>query len=288
MAVVGTRWDDDDLYQMIIDDEAEDFNFITRAAESTETDELFFPSRLTRKFLAKMRLKGAYRYSCQYMNNPVDQENADFKKSMFKYVSVDEFDGVPHNLYGLVDPSYKGAAGQGDYAAFILGAMGPRKELYLRYAFKDKMVYSEIFDKMALLDDMFVPRLWLVEAIGTKSLEHDFQRMNDARVLEGKRRLNIRYVRHQPAAKEERIRALTPWYERGDVYHVQGGGMIDAVESELQRFPKAKNDDLSDDWANILQVAQPPRAVEMDNSRVQKNRKYLKMLNKPRSPITGY
>lgn len=288
IAIVGTRWDDDDLYQLIIDDEAEEYNFITRSAENPDTGDLFYASRLTHEFLEKMRRKGSYRYSCQYMNNPVDQENADFKKSMFKYISIEEFKNIHTNDYGLVDPSYKGKHDSSDYAAFIIGSMGSRKEIYCRYAYKEKMVYSQIFDKMAQLDELFQPRLWFVEAIGTKSLEHDFDRMNDERAAKGKRRLNIRYVRHQPASKEDRIRALTPFYERGDAYHVRGGGMIDALESELQRFPKAKNDDLSDDWANILQIATPPRAQIEDEKEVQNRSRYIRMLNKPRSPVTGY
>lgn len=289
LAVVGTRWDDDDLYQMIIDTKQSTFNFITRSAES-DGGELFFPSRLTHAVLEEFRdALGGYLYSCQYLNNPVDQDNATFVASQFKGISIDEFNKIPHITIGFVDPSYQGKHQKSDYAAFVLGAMGPRREIYARYAFKDKMKYSQIFDKMAELDDMFYPeiRLWWVEAIGTKSLEDDFERMNEERVLAGKRRLNIRFNRSQPNSKVERIADLSPWYERGDAYHVQGGGMIDALESELKRFPKAKNDDLSDCWSGIIKKGFPPRKVESDEQ-VQKRKKYTKMLNKPRSPVTGY
>lgn len=287
LAIVGTRWDDDDLYQMIIDELADDFNFITRSAEA-EDGELFFPSRLTRIVLDNFRkVQGGYLYSCQYLNNPVDQENATFVASQFKSVSLDEFKVINTNLFGFVDPSYEGKQKTSDFAAFILGAMDPLRKIYCRYAFKDKMKYSGIFNKMAELDDQFHPRIWFVEAIGTKSLEDDFERMNDARVAEGKRRLNIRFIRSHPNSKIERIADLSPWYERGDAYHVQGGGMIDALEGELKRFPKAKNDDLSDCWSGIIKNGYPPRALQNDEQ-VQKRKKYTKMLNKPRSPITGY
>lgn len=287
LAVVGTRWDDDDLYQMIIDTKQSTFNFITRSAESIG-GELFFPSRLTHKVLEEFRdALGGYLYSCQYMNNPVDQENATFVASQFKSITIDEFKAINTNLFGLVDPSYKGKHNKSDYAAFILGAMDAKKKIYCRFAFKDKMKYSEIFNKMAALDDQFSPRMWFVEAIGTKSLEDDFDRMNDERVAAGKRRLNIRFIRSQPNSKEERIADLSPWYERGDAYHVQGGGMIDALEGELKRYPKAKNDDLSDCWSGIIKRAFPPRHAVTDDQ-VQKRKKYTKMLNKPRSPRMGY
>lgn len=286
LCIIGTRWDDDDLYQMIIDEMFEDFNFITRAAEAHD-GELFYPTRLTKKVLDNFRkVQGPYLFSCQYLNNPVDMENATFKKSQFKYVTIEEFKKIRTNLYGLVDPSYKGKSS--DFAAFVLGAIGTRREIYARHAFKQKMIYSEIIDKMFELDAMFEPRLWIVEVIGTKSLEHDIERAQDAAVLAGKRRLNIRYVRGQPLHKEDRIAALSPYYERGDAYHVTGGGMIDALESELQRFPKAKNDDLSDCWSGILNAGTAPRALPDDEKEVQRRKSYITMLNKPRSPVTGY
>ena len=288
LAIVGTRWDDDDLYQMIIDEQQDDFNFITRSAES-QTGALFYPSRLSRKVLDAFRkIQGAYLYSCQYLNNPVDMESAEFKMSQFKYITIDEFNKIPVNSYGLVDPSYKGDHGSSDFAAFVIGAMGVRKEIYCRYAFKDKLKYSEIFNKMAELDDMFAGlRLWQVEAIGTKSLEHDFDRMNDERAMAGKRRLAIRYNRSQQQHKSDRIRGLIPHYERGDAYHVTGGGMVDALESELKRFPKSKYDDLSDAWSGILRVGSPPRNILSDED-VQKHKQRSKMLSKPRSPMMGY
>ena len=288
MAIVGTRWDDDDLYQMIIDDYQEMFNFITRSAESEDGD-LFYPSRLNRGVLDSFRkIQGPYLYSCQYLNNPVDSETAEFKQSNFKYITRDEAKNVQMNLYGLVDPSYKGKHGSSDYAAFGIGGMGTRKEIYARFVHQDKLKYSQIFNKMAELQDQWPElRFWWVEAIGTKSLEDDFDRMNDERVAQGKRRLDIRYNRSQGMSKEDRIRALIPHYERGDAYHVLGGGMIDTLEGQLRRFPKSKNDDMMDMWSGILRVGSPPRA-KLSEEDYQKRKRRSKMLNKPRSPMTGY
>lgn len=288
MAIIGTRWDDDDLYQMIIDDYQDMFNFITRSAESAD-GALFYPSRLNRPVLDSFRkIQGPYLYSCQYLNNPVDSESAEFKQSYFKTITRDQYELTPVNLYGLVDPSYKGKHGSSDYAAFGVGAMGPRKEIYMRHCFQDKLKYSQIFDQMAKFQDMFPAiRFWWVEAIGTKSLEDDFDRMNDERMSKGLRKLDIRYNRSQTLSKEERIRALIPHYERGDAYHVQGGGMIDTLEGQLKRFPKAKFDDMMDMWSGILRVGTPARA-RISEEDIQKHKRRSKIINKPRSPMTGY
>lgn len=284
--VVGTRWDDDDAYQEIIDLQSEDFNFITRKAE-TDEGTLFYPKRLGRKVLDTFRkIQGSYIYSCQYLNNPVDDSTATFKREQFKYITVEELVNIPINWYGLVDPSYKGK--KSDYAAIMIAGMGVRREIYARYLSRQKMTYSEIIDKMFELDDSFQPKLWMLEIIGTKSLEHDLQRKQEERAAQGKKRLRVILVRSRPNAKEDRIKALSPHYERGDAYHVKGCPQLEVLEGELLRFPKSKNDDASDCWSDILNVGQPPRASSFDEKHLQKRKSYITMLNKPRSPMVGY
>lgn len=229
--VIGTRWDDDDAYQEIIDTQYEDFNFITRKAETDEGN-LLYPKRLSRKVLDTFRkIQGSYIYSCQYLNNPVDDTTATFKRNQFKYIKKEELDKIPINWYGLVDPSYKGK--KSDYAALMIGGMGVRREIYARYVYREKMLYSEIIDKMSDLDDLYLPKRWTLEVIGTKSLEHDLERKQTERVMQGKRRMPVVLIRSHPSSKEDRIKALSPHYERGDAYHVIGCNQLEVLEGEL-------------------------------------------------------
>lgn len=284
--VIGTRWDDDDAYQEIIDTQYEDFNFITRKAR-TDDGQLFYPRRLNETVLNRFRnIQGPYLFSCQYLNNPVDDATAIFRRDQFKYVKRENLDTIPINWYGLVDPSYMGQTS--DYAVLMIGGVGSHREIYARHINRDKMTYSQIVDKMSELDDMFQPKRWSVEVIGTKSLEHDIERKQVERTSQGKRRLPITYVRSRPRSKEDRIKSLSPYYERGDAYHVIGGNQIDVLEAELLRFPKSKHDDASDCWSDILNIGQPPRAVVLDEKSSQKRKGYITMLNKPRSPMVGY
>lgn len=288
--VVGTRWNDDDLYQLIIDTEQHRYNFITRSAESSD-GQLFYPQRLPRNELDNFRqIQGNYIFSCQYLNNPVDNETAEFKRSNFHYVSSEYAKESPINWYGLVDPSYKRPGTTGtlsDYTAIVIGGMDYKGEIYCRYVFRSKMSYAEIIDKMFQLDTMFGPIPWLLEVIGTKSLEHDLEQAQIRASLEGRRRLKVHLVRHRVNSKEDRIKALSPYYERGHAHHVQGASGIDVLENELIRFPRAKNDDASDAWSGILEIGQRPR-VDLPEPVLKKRKTYIKMLNKPRSPMVGY
>lgn len=281
--VVGTRWNYNDLYQMIIDEEKEDFNFITRSAESMDGD-LFYEKRLNRKQLTTFRKRqGAYLYSCQYLNNPVDDESATFKKSMFKHISMEAIKDTKINWYGLVDPSWKGE--YSDYAVIMIAGMDSRGEIYCRYIHRAKLTYAEIVVKMFEINAMFSPRQWLLETVATqKSIQYFLEQ-------EQKRQttlLRVKEIRGQRAQKEERIMALAPYYELGRAHHLRDCPQIEILESELMNFPRSKYDDVSDCWAGILEIATPPSGVVLSKEKSDKRKEYLKMLNKPKSPMVGY
>lgn len=281
--VVGTRWNYNDLYQMIIDEEKEDFNFITRSAESIDGD-LFYEKRLNRKQLTTFRKRqGAYLYSCQYLNNPVDDESATFKKSMFKHISMEAIKDTKINWYGLVDPSWKGE--YSDYAVIMIAGMDSRGEIYCRYIHRAKLTYAEIVVKMFEINAMFSPRQWLLETVATqKSIQYFLEQ-------EQKRQttlLRVKEIRGQRAQKEERIMALAPYYELGRAHHLRDCPQIEILESELMNFPRSKYDDVSDCWAGILEIATPPSGVVLSKEKSDKRKEYLKMLNKPKSPMVGY
>lgn len=281
--VIGTRWNYDDLYQMIIDEEQEEFNFITRSAESPD-GELFYEKRLNAKELGKFRKKlGPYLYSCQYMNNPIDDETATFKKSMFKYIKAATLEGTKINWYGLVDPSWKGE--KSDYAVIMIGGMDSKGQIYCRFIYRQKMTYAEIVKKMFEIDAMFSPRQWLLETIASqKSIQYFLEQEQRLQT----RLLRVREIKGQRAQKEERIMALAPYYELGRAYHILDSPQLDVLEGELMRYPKSKYDDVSDCWAGILEIAQPASGSVESKEKSDKRKEYLKMLNKPRSPMVGY
>jgi len=281
--VVGTRWDYNDLYQMIIDEEQEDFNFITRSAESTD-GAIFYPGRLSKKELDKFRRKqGPYIFSCQYMNNPVDNENATFKKSMFNYMTLDQVNKESINWYGLVDPSWKGESS--DYAAIVIGGMDSRGEIYCKFIWRDKATYGEIVKKMFEIDKMFAPRQWLLETVATQKSIQYFLAQEQRRQM---RPLRVKEVRGVRAQKEERIMGLATYYELGRAHHIKGCPNLDILEGELIRFPKSKYDDVSDCFAGLLEVAQPARGVVLSKEKAESRKEYFRKLNKPRSPMVGY
>lgn len=281
LIVIGTRWDYNDVYQHIIDNSGEYFNILVRKAHNDDGS-LFFPERLTEDFLRKTREEqGSYLYSCQYENNPVDDETATFKRSKFFKKPWDLVKDLPINWYLSVDPSYEGP--YSDYAALVIAGLDYQRNLYVRHVLRKKLTYSGIIDAMFELYDEYQPKQILLETVATqKSIQYELNN-------EQKRRgywLPVTEIKSRTKSKEERIRALAPFYEYDHVYHIQGCNQLDDLEDELIHFPKGKHDDIIDALATILEVAKPSGSIARQQRR-ERNSHLYDVLTKPRSPYTG-
>lgn len=283
--VIGTRWDYNDLYQFILDELSAEFNVIAMKATSDD-DQLLYPTKLDREFLSKKRnLQGTYIYSCQYNNEPVDADTAKFKREYFQYRTLAEVDGMPINWYLTVDPGGDGKTS--DFAGFVLSGMDYQSNLYVRYIRKAKMTEGQIVKATIEIFRRFpeIKRIRVETLAGAgKSIIMAYKTlMKELGIW-----LPIQYIEHRVTAKNTRIEALAPKYEFGHVFHIRECPQIKELEDELLRFPKAKNDDVSDAFATVLEIATPPMKSQMQHKTDIEHKKRLKKLNAPRSAMIGY
>lgn len=285
MIVIGTRWHFDDLYQLILDDHRSEFNILIRRAiieDKGKPPRAFFPQRLPLEELEKIKQKqGTAHFSKQYMNEPVDDESATFKRRDMQRVDWELVKDRPVNWVLSIDPSYMGQ--YSDYAALVVAGMDYNKDLYVRHITRAKMTYKDIIDKTFEIYLKYRPQRILIETIGAqKSIM--FEMNNEMR-----RRgtwLPITEIKTQPKSKEERIRGLAPFYEFHHIFHIKGCPQLDELEYELLRFPAGKHDDVIDALASILgYVSAPNRKGKGEEER---HRKHGMSLYKPKNPITGY
>lgn len=277
--VIGTRWDYNDVYQYILDFYKAQFNILVRKAYNPDGS-LFFPEVLTEEELQlRKTIQGSYMFSCQYMNEPVDDETATFKRSMLQRKSWELVKDRPMNWYLSVDPSYEGA--YSDYAAFVICGMDHQRDLYVRYILRQKMTYADIIRTMFDLYSEYDPKQILLETVATqKSIQYELNN-------EQKRRgawLPVTEIKSRSKSKEERIRGLAPYYEFGHIYHLQDCHQLDELEYELLHFPRGTHDDVIDALASVLEIAAPPTSVA---SGERKRKRHVWLYDKPRSPLTG-
>lgn len=278
---IGTRWDFQDAYSHTLTNQRKSYNILIR--RSIEDDgSLFFPERLTPQFLQEQKEdQGTYIWSCQYQNNPVDDDSATFKHSYFKKIEWELVKDRPIYWYMAVDPSAGGD--YADYAAFVLVGMDYQGELYVRQIHRAKMNYAQIITLMFDWYTKYQPRRIALETVATqKSIAY---MLND----EQKRRgvwLPVNEIKTRDNTKKERIEALAPYYEYGRVNHIADCHNLDELEYELTHFPKGENDDVADALATILDIAQAPSGKTANRN--GRERHIQKSVDKPRSPVTGF
>lgn len=278
LIVIGTRWHYNDTYQHILDYEREDYNILIRQAENPDGS-LFFPEVLTAKELEKFKRRlGTYLFSCQYQNNPVDDDTAIFRRSWIKTIKEDEIKGRPINWYLMVDPSYAGDSS--DYAAFVVAGMDYMQQIYVRHVTRAKMTYGEVISHIFDLYHRYDPKKITLETLASaKSIQYELSNEQRNRGLW----LPIMEIKHRSKTKEERVRGLAPAYEFGRVFHIEEADTSD-LEYEMLHFPKAKHDDVIDALADIYEVATPPSKNQAQRA---EKRKQFQVFDKPRSPVTG-
>jgi predicted phage terminase large subunit-like protein len=279
MIIIGTRWDYNDLYQHILDNKRNTFNILIRKAIQKDGS-LLFPQRLTKEFLDEIKhTQGSRIFSAQYLNEPVDDETATFKRRDIHHVDFEKIDGRPINWYLSIDPSYMGE--YSDYAALVVAGMDYMRNIYIRHVTRAKMTYKDIIDETFRLYTKYLPKLVILETIGAqKSIEYELTNQMRRRSAW----LPLKEIKGQRKSKEERIRGLAPFYEFGHIFHIKGCPMDDELIYELIHFPRAKHDDCVDALATILEFAAAPSPKA--HNQAQRS-EHQRTLYKPRNPITG-
>lgn len=265
LIVIGTRWHLDDVYQYVMDNEAEYFDIVVRKV--IEDGKIIFPKKFNKRFNAAtksweftdqhcldfinyLKKRPSEEFYSQYMNEPISTENQTFRREYFKY-----YDRRPDRLFVAmtIDPaiSEKQSA---DYFAIRVDGMDEDYNMYVLDYIRGHWKLAEA------VDNVFTTfQKWKPSAIGLETVA--YQKALKYVLEEEMRRRGVHFPitelkRNTNESKEFRIKALEPFYREGKVFHakwMQGR----ELEEELLTFPKGKHDDLIDAGASMLDVLVP-------------------------------
>lgn len=177
-------------------------------------------------------------FQCEYMNQPISDENAIFKKEWFKYYSDNDIDYRFLNKVIAVDLAI-GQKTSSDFSVVMVGGMNDRNEIYILEYSKGRYTPIEVIKEIFRL-----AKKWGVPTVGIESVA--YQKSLRYFVEEEMRRSGHFFMIEDlrpDADKERRIRSLQPRYATQSIYHRPN--MTD-LEEELLLFPKSAHDDLSD------------------------------------------
>ena len=257
--VVGTRWSQDDAYGDLIEEGI--WDVLQRSCfKNSDRTEPIFPEKFSMEKLQFLRAKmGPVMFSCWYLNDPVSEEGADFKREQVRFY----VGGTPHpsSLYLAVDPAMS-LGKDADFSAGVVGGMFPDRRIRIVDYFKKRLVPSD------LIAEIFrMVTKWNLHRVGIESFMfqktlHSFvkEKMRETGKFFSVEELGRRNTGRGEniLSKEARIRLLQPYFEQG-LIEVRSD-MTDFVD-ELLSFPRGKNDDLIDAAAWLLQKLNPSIGV---------------------------
>lgn len=263
--LIGTRWHDGDLYGYLLKHIPEELHVIKRQA-ILEDGTPYFPSMFSLEALQKIRkAQGTYIFSCQYMNEPVDEEDAIFRREWVRYaphaVKMYQQDGwwkafiVVHNklmpggyeereiqIYAGIDPAI-GERDYNDYTAIaVIGIDQITGMVYLI-----DLVYDRLNPK-GQIDALFaINKKWHPICIAVETIAYQKALKFWADNFSIKEHIYAPFVETKSDwNKMRRIQMMQPLWEAGGVEVLESCPHQSDFEYEMFRFPKGEHDDILD------------------------------------------
>ena len=262
--MIGTRWHDADLYGWVQDPANHALTnylvMVKRAYEGNlmtgEGFEPLWPGKFSRENLfSKLKEEGWAHFSSQYLNDPVPEEDATFKRTWFKYYEADDIKGKLMTKFMLIDPAIS-LSKDADFTAMTVVGVDEWSNIFVLDVTRARMLPNAIIDEMFRLRDK-----WRLNEVGLEQIA--FQK-----TLGYSLREDIRFKKHpfhiielkpNERSKDQRIKGLQPLYENGKIFHNASLPNNIYLEDELVRFPRSTHDDVIDSLSYGLDVIYPAR-----------------------------
>ena len=258
----GTRWAYNDLYSHIERNE-EDVELFLRSAVN-DAGEALWPERFDEKALNKIRRKiGTFKFSCQYLNRPYDPEATSFDEKWLRYFNFRNGMAVPTGRdapadptamrrFMLIDPAISESSHAARTAICVVGVSADGRKWLLE-------VYAQRVQPLAMFDAIFaIQARWNCELAAVESVAYQ-KAIKPFLEAEARRRNTwIRIVEVKPDSKqrkESRIRAVQPYFERGEVFVLST--QADFID-EYKSFPVGATVDILDAFSYGPQVWDVP------------------------------
>ena len=263
MVVMGTRYHQDDLYAQILEDKSFD-KFMRTAYKDDYQMDVIYPERFSIESLNAIRSDaqmGSRKFSAQYLNNPIDPENADFKKEMIHYYEPGS--AHPSSLYLSIDPAIS-LGRDADYSALVVAGQFQDKTIRVVDYVHKRLMPNELVDEtFGLVEKWGLHRVGIETFAFQKTLKYEIQRRQRETgkffsIDEiGKRRGG---TMEPVLSKEAKIRKLQPYFEQG---LIELRPDMQAMADELLAFPRGRHDDLIDALSMQLDYLIPSQGTYM-------------------------
>ena len=230
------------------------------------------------------------KYSQEYLNEPIDETNAFFRRGDLKAMNDEEreeFELGRMVTYMACDFAVSQAE-RADFTAMVVGAVDQYNQLHIVDVVKGRMDSKEIIDNLLALNKRYDPEIVTVEK---GQIEKAIGPFLKSQMFEQDSFPNLNMVT-PTKDKESRARSIQGRMRAGGVKFDKDAEWFPDLEAELLSFPRAVHDDQVDALAwlglTIHKMQQAPTEEEMEDEEYEHMLMDSGQFDDGRNAITGY
>ena len=224
-------------------------------------------------------------YSREYLNYPIDESTAYFRRDDFLPLTPDDLEERV-NYYSAIDFAIS-TAERADYTVIATVAVNPAGDLLVVDIRRGRWDANEIINEMFSVHKRYRPELFVVESGAIQKAIGPF--------LQREMQQRGTYINLHPVTptkdKQSRARSLQARMRAGGIRYDKDKIWYPSLEDEMARFPRDRHDDQVDalSWIGLVldKIIEVPTKEEYDDE------SYNQMVNEEttnngRSKTTGY
>lgn len=185
-------------------------------------------------------------YSQEFLNEPIDESVAFFKKGDFKSLDKEDKD-KKINYYITADLAISKEE-TADYSVFLVAGVDENKMIYIKNVIRERMDGKEIVDTILTLQKVYEPELFGIEEMQVSKAIGPFLR--EEMIRQGVFP-SLFPLKHQGKDKIARARSIQARMRAHAVKFDKGSDWYTTFEDELCKFPRATKDDQVDAFAYL-------------------------------------
>lgn len=226
-------------------------------------------------------------YSQEYLNEPIDDSIAFFKKSDFLAINKEDKNSrLRYYITGDLAISEKEKA---DYTVFVVAGIDENKVIHIKNVIRDRMDGREIVDTIISLQRIYEPEMFGLEEMQVSKAIGPFLREE---MIKTGVYPSIVMLKHKGKDKMARARSIQARLRAHGVRFDKGGEWYAPFEDELSKFPRATKDDQVDAFAYLGMMldslVEAPTQTELEEEEYELEYESAGYSTIGRSKHTGY
>lgn len=234
--IVGTILHMDSALERLLSDST--WRSARYRAHNEDFSEILWPEKFNKERLLAIRAGYVAQgmpegYSQEYLNYPIDESAAYFRKDDFKYYEEEDLQNVPLHYYTAVDFAISEKE-RADYTVITTVGVDSENKLYVIDVLRGRWDAKEIIDNMFFTHLRYRPELFIAEeGMIRKSLGPFLKE----KMLQDGVFINL-HLEIPVKDKQSRARSIQARLRTGSVYFNKNASWYADLEQELVRFPK--------------------------------------------------